>query len=398
MSAHCVCDPLTKYGATFNQFIGDWFSLCVYAPSDYFAFFLGLLNLLCWLGFIHVPQLILNHKNGSAAALSLPMLLLWVVGDLAGLFSCFLTGTYGTVIVTQFYYFLMDFALVVQYFYFKWYPRPQGDVEMLTSDEMRAQQQRQQQHGDKQNNHTLHDDNNNNEIIVSNNSLFTSSTPASSSTHGTRSHIPYLAIVLTILSVVLAQHPTTATPLARLTASPHNMLNIITTTIGETAKNCAGGEISDFQRAVGTLFGFICAAIYSPAKVFLILKNKNKKSTKGLSYLFIGASTVANVLYLGSVLFSRSNIDRFAGFTNKAFFTGPFPFVLVNVIGFVLNIIILYQMRLYGEGEQSDMSNALLEQHATINSDGALVVIAGSDDHHHVSSDMLDDSAYQDLH
>eukprot|EP00461_Guttulinopsis_vulgaris_P009846 UN09917 len=91
--------------------------------------FSGLANLFCWLCLIHLPQAIENHKTGSAAALSPQMLGLWVLGDIAGIFGLLLNKTFGTPFVTQLYYFLMDFVLVLQFVYFRKYPRNKANNE-----------------------------------------------------------------------------------------------------------------------------------------------------------------------------------------------------------------------------------------------------------------------------
>jgi uncharacterized protein with PQ loop repeat len=106
-------------GGEYNEFIGWYFSQCVYTTSDYVGFFLGLLNIGVWL-FIHVPQLIKSFKS-KGKGLSPLMLGLWLSGDITGLAGLLLTNQGGVLLATQIYYLCMDSLLVLEYLYFTFY-------------------------------------------------------------------------------------------------------------------------------------------------------------------------------------------------------------------------------------------------------------------------------------
>lgn len=60
----------------------------------------------------------MNYQNKSGEALSLPFLLIWLVGDILNLFGAIFTQQYGIVLITAIYFLCIDFILIGQVVYY----------------------------------------------------------------------------------------------------------------------------------------------------------------------------------------------------------------------------------------------------------------------------------------
>lgn len=74
------------------HWIHDWWGDCVVTGRDKVAFAFGLAVTMIWI-YAQLPQIVLNFRNHSAEAISLPYYLLCVSGDIAGLVAVFLSDT-----------------------------------------------------------------------------------------------------------------------------------------------------------------------------------------------------------------------------------------------------------------------------------------------------------------
>lgn len=82
-----------------------------------FSELLGFTSIACWLG-AQFPQVVENFQRKSCEGLSLPFLFNWLLGDLSNLIGCILTHQlpFQTWLAT--YFCLVDFSLLIQYFYY----------------------------------------------------------------------------------------------------------------------------------------------------------------------------------------------------------------------------------------------------------------------------------------
>ncbi|KAL6068004.1 PQ loop repeat-containing protein 2 [Balamuthia mandrillaris] len=187
----CVCDPLSKHGHSYVQWIGTAFHTCAYTPVDVTAFILGLLNIALWccaqapqvyfllslvlsssfslLSFsasrsllcslvllfsrsLHLfstshslafsplffllmatlqknkTKVYTNWKQGEAEALSATFLVIWLLGDITNLLGTILTQQLPVQLYTAIYFCLMDVVLLGQYCYYRFKNRHRTKV------------------------------------------------------------------------------------------------------------------------------------------------------------------------------------------------------------------------------------------------------------------------------
>ena len=60
--ADCVCDPLTKDGYSYSQFLGNLMHDCIYTPSEIASVVLGLVNIVLWV-IATIPQMMENYRR-----------------------------------------------------------------------------------------------------------------------------------------------------------------------------------------------------------------------------------------------------------------------------------------------------------------------------------------------
>lgn len=66
-----------------------------------------------------IPQILENHRNRSASALSLPFILIWLLGDICNLVGAVWAGLVPTVIAIGVYFIIADTILLAQCLYYK---------------------------------------------------------------------------------------------------------------------------------------------------------------------------------------------------------------------------------------------------------------------------------------
>lgn len=99
------------------HWIYDWWGDCVVTTRDKVAFAFGLAVTLIWI-YAQLPQIILNFRNHSAEAISLPCYLLSASGDLAGLIAVFLSETMVTQKFNACWGVLADTTSTLQYVWY----------------------------------------------------------------------------------------------------------------------------------------------------------------------------------------------------------------------------------------------------------------------------------------
>jgi uncharacterized protein with PQ loop repeat len=120
----CVCiDSFTgtsenKHGERFNQFVGSYFSDCVYSNVELASFGIGLSSIGVWL-FCQSPQIYENYKLGRAESLSVVFLLIWLTGDITNLAGCILTNQLPTQKYTAMFFVCIDTVMMSQYSYYR---------------------------------------------------------------------------------------------------------------------------------------------------------------------------------------------------------------------------------------------------------------------------------------
>ncbi|KAL4781894.1 PQ loop repeat-domain-containing protein [Aspergillus varians] len=87
-------------------------------PREAASGLLGSVSLTCWI-FLLVPQLIENHRNGNAEAISLLFLFVWFVGDITNLAGSAWAGLVPVIVAIAIYFCLADGVLIGQCLYYR---------------------------------------------------------------------------------------------------------------------------------------------------------------------------------------------------------------------------------------------------------------------------------------
>lgn len=131
----CICDPIISRGHKFNQFYGEYMSMCLYTPRDLIGVTIGLLNLLV-VSTIQLPQIYLNWRRQSCAGLERNMLLLWNLGDISGTLGLILTSqTNTTAFIQQIYCMSIDLILTMQWFWYNYHNKDKNHQENESENE-----------------------------------------------------------------------------------------------------------------------------------------------------------------------------------------------------------------------------------------------------------------------
>ena len=79
---------------------------------------LGILSSVVWF-FVLMPQLYINFKNQSSEAISLSLILLWIVGDIFSMISAQAKGISYTVIYIALYHIVLGGLFAIQIIYYR---------------------------------------------------------------------------------------------------------------------------------------------------------------------------------------------------------------------------------------------------------------------------------------
>ncbi|KAJ1558889.1 hypothetical protein HK096_009190 [Nowakowskiella sp. JEL0078] len=127
----CTCDPISKDGYQYVQWIGTYLGDCVRTPIEIIAFLIGIISILAFIVAMF-PQMWKNYKRKTVEGFSFGLLVLWTFGDISNLFGAILTGQLAYQKLVGFYFLLMDILLGLQFFWYKSYTKS-SETEPLLS-------------------------------------------------------------------------------------------------------------------------------------------------------------------------------------------------------------------------------------------------------------------------
>ncbi|KAI1771301.1 PQ-loop-domain-containing protein [Hypoxylon cercidicola] len=78
----------------------------------------GSISIAAWV-VVFSPQIIENFRRSSANGLSVPFIILWLLGDVFNILGAVLQGVLPTMLILAIYYTIADFVLLAQCFYYK---------------------------------------------------------------------------------------------------------------------------------------------------------------------------------------------------------------------------------------------------------------------------------------
>lgn len=343
-----------------------------YTTRDKVGFGLGLLNILLWMC-IHIPQLIKSHQ-AKGKGLAFGMLVLWLIADICGVLGLVLTNQKGVLSLTQFYYLTMDSLLMLQYVYFHKFSsdREKKDVIPLleigqhTSDGANIDSFG---FNDSRNNrfHSHNTENNTNMTNNINNDAHTATTNTRMKLGFTQSG---QAIILS-LAVAICTLPliSEASPLVSILTPPFDTIKTNITTFLDTTTNtimemlssdndipnCIGNyALTEWQKVIGIVSAMACSVVSCPSKIPQILHHRKRKSTYGLSKIFLILGCITPFTYSSSILIPSYNYDRWDGFRAKKFWLQTFPYLFISICITLSNVVIVYQVWLYRKQTEKD--------------------------------------------
>ncbi|KAI7866998.1 PQ loop repeat-domain-containing protein [Spinellus fusiger] len=94
---------------------------CVYSWQECISLLFGYLSIVCWLN-AQMPQVIKNYRQENAESLSISFLTVWLIGDVANLIGCTITGQLPFQLYLSIYYIVIDTFLCIQWIYYVQYP------------------------------------------------------------------------------------------------------------------------------------------------------------------------------------------------------------------------------------------------------------------------------------
>jgi uncharacterized protein with PQ loop repeat len=302
---------------------------------------------------IHIPQLYTSCKT-KGKGLSPIMLGLWWISDVSGMVGLRLNHNTGIMLVTQTYYLCMDSLLVLQYLYFHHltacFGAPKNQdvalVDLATNNSINS--------GSRSSNVDSFSPNDSRKVPTVRNLR---SGPA--------------LIALSTCVIALAMTPVgEATRLAGVqfgSQLAQNVHDYIPTSVADIASDVAQfittGEIppcrpiakvTNLIRIIGVSLGIVCCTINSLSKIPQMYYQYRRKSTYGLSSIFLALNTLTPFTYAASILIPTRTYDNSNGYRTTAFWLEIFPYLFVTVCSFLSNVVIYYQVYMYKEGTEKE--------------------------------------------
>mmetsp|Transcript_2211 Transcript_2211/g.3201 ORF Transcript_2211/g.3201 Transcript_2211/m.3201 type:complete len:401 (+) Transcript_2211:139-1341(+) len=367
----CRCEPSVIDGYQYNQFIGEMFSQCVYNPTQYVSFLLGMGNIGFWM-FAQFPQLVQSCVEGKVDALSPLFIIQWLVGDLCNLIGCILTKQLPTQLYTAIYFCFMDVLMLTQYIFYQCGPKllrnqlgnedEDEESEVYTeeitessiysdirfpSDSMneRAPMIRKTKKRKKRKRTGTNTDTSINSASSSLNQHdfkggSPPETPYGESEHVLQTH--YQSNVKTYymhVGVILL-------PLIIIYAMPYFVsANKLETRFSRQLNNIricdASSPIEAWEHWVGIVSAWISGILYFSARIPQIWKNFKRKSVEGLALPMFVCAVLGNVCYGLSILILP--IENWG-----IWMLETFPYVLGSICTLSMSSIIIFQFFIYG--------------------------------------------------
>ncbi|KAI0013887.1 PQ-loop-domain-containing protein [Xylariaceae sp. FL0662B] len=242
----------------------------------------GSISVAAWV-VVFSPQIIENFRRSSADGLSVPFIILWLLGDVFNILGAVLQGVLPTMLILAIYYTIADFVLLAQCFYYKGFtwkdhvPPPKlsnGDVEGEPTEGtglLDGQPRERERRG----------------------SSWSHLNPA--------------------VPLVSEAPPTPPPPPTRLQSIVWCSVSLLMVCIAGVVGWILSRQYSRSQPASpadeglpsfdtwGQIFGWLCAIFYLGSRLPQLLLNWRRKSTEGVSILFFLFACLGNLTYVLSI-------------------------------------------------------------------------------------------------
>ncbi|KAI0382983.1 PQ-loop-domain-containing protein [Hypomontagnella monticulosa] len=243
----------------------------------------GSISIAAWV-VVFSPQIIENFRRSSADGLSVPFIILWLLGDVFNILGAVLQGVLPTMLILAIYYTIADFVLLAQCFYYKGF---------TWKDEIPPAQP-------KPSNIAVGEPNERTGLL--NNYLDERERRGSGWSH--------LSPATPLVSEAPVAPPPTPT---RLQAAIWNSVAIVIVCVAGILgwllsrhysngqpDSPAGEGLPSFD-IWGQVFGWFCALLYLGSRLPQLLLNWRRKSTEGVSILFFLFACLGNLTYVLSI-------------------------------------------------------------------------------------------------
>ncbi|KAI1376752.1 PQ-loop-domain-containing protein [Hypoxylon crocopeplum] len=243
----------------------------------------GSISIAAWV-VVFSPQIIENFRRSSADGLSVPFIILWLLGDVFNILGAVLQGVLPTMLILAIYYTIADFVLLAQCFYYKGFtwkdelPTPKPKQPSVVVGEPTERTGLLNGHLEER------------ERRGSGWSHLNPSVPLVSEPPVTPSPTPtrLQAVIWNLVAVLMV---CVAGVLGWLLSRQYS---------NSQPDSSADGNTPSFD-VWGQIFGWLCALLYLGSRLPQLLLNWRRKSTEGVSILFFLFACLGNLTYVLSI-------------------------------------------------------------------------------------------------
>ncbi|KFA65996.1 hypothetical protein S40285_07181 [Stachybotrys chlorohalonatus IBT 40285] len=242
----------------------------------------GSVSIACWV-VVFSPQIIQNFQRGSADALSIQFIIVWLVGDVFNILGAVLQGVLPTMIILAVYYTIADIVLLGQCFYYRgftWHDEPTPPPKLANTPSREPNERSQLLDGPRDRERRGSD--------------WSGLSPA----------VPHISE---------APVPPPPPPSALQTVAWNTTIVGMVCAAGVAGwflgERATGGKKESSHRGeealtfnlLGQFFGYLCAVAYIASRLPQLILNWRRKTTEGLSMLFFLFACLGNTTYVLSI-------------------------------------------------------------------------------------------------
>ncbi|QUC22319.1 uncharacterized protein UV8b_06560 [Ustilaginoidea virens] len=250
------------------------------------------ISIACWV-IVFTPQLIANWRSGSAEALSIQFVIVWLIGDVFNIAGAVLQGVLPTMIILAVYYTLADIVLLAQCFYYRGFTlrdEPTSPIVKPCS----------QTNGNANANANASANANEQTSLLGH------------ADHAERRGSDWTGLSPVVPHISNIEQP--SPPPSKLQTVVWNAAIVFMVCVAGAVgwflaeqatrgekEPLAGGQDALAFSPWGQFFGYLCALFYIASRVPQLILNYRRKTTEGLSMLFFIFACLGNVTYVLSI-------------------------------------------------------------------------------------------------
>ncbi|KAK4081097.1 uncharacterized protein Triagg1_2629 [Trichoderma aggressivum f. europaeum] len=274
----------------------------------------GSISMAAWICVI-LPQMIVNYRAKSADGLSMPFLVVWMIGDATNLIGGLFTHLAPTAVALAMYFCVADFLLISQCLYYNTINARRAAEEAEATEEAPLLGERRMSHRRSVSSVDA------SKIAPAGDELIERSSWSSNAASLVGVY------VVGFMGWYLSYK-----------AGAYNEADPV-------VFNAVAFESSDLLEKIGMMLGYFSAVCYLCARIPQIIKNYREKSCEGLSILFFMLSLTGNLTYAISIV---------AYSQDRKYIINTIPWLIGSLGTVVEDGTIFVQFRLYANNRRSD--------------------------------------------